>query len=351
MSEDHCFSTHDPGLGSETNDWGPAVWLQLRRYRSEPERSNAVRRKPVLLLHGASANHGTFTVGTPGLACCLYGHGFDPWMLDWRGSSLVVDAPANNASLRDQPHIYNFNRAAAEDLPAAIEKMRQAGVNGPVSLLGHCMGGAVAAEAIALGHLENADVDRVVLIALGLFYEAPIDSRLKSEERILERLTQAREHCVVAIDPRVVAIDPRIGDDDRSEDGWPQELKNLYDAWPGALRSHAEESNPAGALCNRLSFMYGMPYHHKNLRRGHSRPGEPRIAQSIWRHSPAYVPACRQKPAARTCDILRGRGIVLQPRGLRLRQSSRKVPQAEPSHDHHRCTEPAVAPRQRRSDV
>ena len=186
-------------------------------------------------------------------------------MLDWRGSGLVVDAPANNASLRDQPHIYNFNRAAAEDLPAAIEKMRQAGVNGPVSLLGHCMGGAVAAEAIALGHLENADVDRVVLIALGLFYEAPIDSRLKSEERILERLTQAREHCVVAIDPRVVAIDPRIGDDDRSEDGWPQELKNLYDAWPGALRSHAEESNPAGALCNRLSFMLQIPYHHKNL--------------------------------------------------------------------------------------
>ncbi len=83
------------------------------------------------------------------------------------------------------------------------------------------MGSAVVAEAVALGHVDAANVDRIVLIALGLFYEAPVDSRLKSEERILEHLSQA-----IGADC-VESIDPRIGDDGRLQNDWPQELTNL----------------------------------------------------------------------------------------------------------------------------
>ena len=189
----------------------PAVWLRLQRYQTDPPRSAPGQRKPVLLLHGASANHRTFTVGDTGLASWLYAAGFDPWLLDWRGSSLVVERENaehkdNRHSLRDLPEIYNFNRAASEDLPAAIRRMRLE-VKGPISVLGHCMGSAVVAEAVALKHISAVHVDRIVLMTLGLFYEAPIDSRLKSEERILERLTQAVEgEAVLSINPRIAEI-------------------------------------------------------------------------------------------------------------------------------------------------
>ena len=113
----------------------PPIRLQLRRWAGAGVPAG---RTPVLLLHGASANHGTFTVQNAGdaswraLAPWLFERGFDPWLLDWRGSSLVVADLENRPSLEHQVS-YNFNRAAAEDLPGAIRQMRSAGrVEGPI---------------------------------------------------------------------------------------------------------------------------------------------------------------------------------------------------------------------------
>ena len=161
-----------------------------------------------------------------------------------------------------------------EDLPAAIGEMRRRGVVGKIALLGHCMGSTVIAEAVAMGHVTAAEVDSIVLSTLGLFYEAPIDSRLKSEERVLERLGQSNGRTRA-----LSAIDPRIANDGsgRLQADWPDELKRLYDAWPHALRSHEEPADASelsiaesrvrdvSALCNRLSFMFGIPYHHRKL--------------------------------------------------------------------------------------
>jgi hypothetical protein len=135
------------------------------------------------------------------------------------------------------------------------------------------MGSTVIAEAVAMGYVTEDEVDSIVLSTLGLFYEAPIDSRLKSEERMLERLRQSRDTT------RLNAIDPRIKDDGsgRLRSEWPTELNRLYEAWPRALRSHEEPTDTGdlstfarrhrdtSALCNRLSFMYGTPYHHRKL--------------------------------------------------------------------------------------
>jgi hypothetical protein len=251
----YCFSTRDLALGTPPKEWGTAIWLRLERYGDHMGAGGLDARLPVLLLHGGSANHGTFTIPDGGLAGWLFDRGFDPWLLDWRGSSLVVDNPKNEHTLTDESDLYTFNRAALEDLPAATKKMRSLGVHGPIAAVGHCMGAAVIAEAVALGHTTGA-IDRIVLLALGLFYEAPIDSRLKSEERILERLT----HAVYA----VPSIDPRMDASGRVR--WPPDLSNLYDAWPRALRAHEDgASDVVGSLCNRLSFMYGMPYRHENL--------------------------------------------------------------------------------------
>ena len=254
------FSTRDDRVQPESG-WGSAIHLRLQRYE-RPDGSGSRSHGAVLLLHGGSANHRTFS-RSGGLADWLLEEGFDPWLFDWRGSSLVSDCPENSKTLRQESTLYNFNRAATEDVPAAIAIMRGEpySVAGPIALAGHCMGAAVIAEAVARGGRTAAEVDRIVLLALGLFYEAAIDSRVKSEERILERLARN-----TATTP---CIDPRDGN------SWPGDLNTLYEAWPGGLRAHDEADKSASGtpktvrvvddLCNRISFMYGMPYRHDNL--------------------------------------------------------------------------------------
>jgi pimeloyl-ACP methyl ester carboxylesterase len=266
MSDDekNWFSTAE--FSGDREDWGPAIWLRLERF---PEAT--IGGPPVLLLHGASANHRTFTISDPnapdvGLAPWLARRGFDPWLLDWRGSSAVVAEPRNTPLLRGpEAAVFNFNRAAREDLPAAMRKMRQNGVTAPISLVGHCMGSAAIAEAVALGTAKAGDVGCIVLSALGLFYEAPIESRIKAEERILERLMQRGAPATIdGQDDQPALIDSRIESQEAKQ--WPDDLELLYKAWPSALRWHDQESgDEALAVCNRASFIFGMPYHHHNL--------------------------------------------------------------------------------------
>ena len=103
-------------------------------------------------------------------------------------------------------------------------------------------------------------------MTLGLFYETPVDSRLKAEERLLEALIASES--VSFVDPRVL----------KNEYNWPTTIQALYDGWSGRLKPHddvepnnargddpTEEMRQALDMCNRLSFMYGMPYAEKNL--------------------------------------------------------------------------------------
>ncbi|MEO5739346.1 MAG: alpha/beta fold hydrolase [Vicinamibacterales bacterium] len=250
----------------------PPVHLGLYHYVPENTEEIGGTRKPVLLLHGASASHQTFITPDGGLAKWLAQRHFDPWMLDWRGSGCVVDDQRNERSLLDNGTVYNFNLAAQHDIRDAISVMRDQHVKGKIAVLGFCMGGAILAESVALGYITEKDVDCIVLMTLGLFYEATIDGRVKCEDRILEQLEQrirAGEDVAPWIDPRVAATTPKL----LLKSPWHSDLENLYKSWPGALKSHAEELDrttlppheAVNCMCNRLSFMYGMPYHHHNL--------------------------------------------------------------------------------------
>jgi len=248
------------------------VHVQLRRYRDirPPDAPHVPAKsgKAVLLLHGASANHRTFT--TPcgaGLAEWLYQGGLDPWLLDWRGSSLVV---STNHDLLDPGTQFNFSSAAEHDIPEALKRMEN-DVEFPIAAIGHCMGSGVLAQAIANGHVnrnpKKKDIDCVVLLTLGLFYETPLDSRLKSEERILEILKHTKKPPFLSVDP---GINPKTL---QLKAAWPGRLDQLYSSWPG--RPFHDEHTGTGKLdperaavrdmCNRLAFMYGMPYFHGNL--------------------------------------------------------------------------------------
>ena len=145
--------------------------------------------------------------------------------------------------------------------PRRSTRMRNLGVR-VRSPLGHCMGSAVVAEAVALGHVAAEEVDRIVLMTLGLFYEAPIDSRLKSR----------------GAHPRAPAAQGAV-ESYRSthRQGWHWEVAGrLASGLEESVRRVARRSAVArrklqtttvdvNCMCNRLSFMYGMPYHHHNL--------------------------------------------------------------------------------------
>lgn len=255
--------------------------LQLRLHRLVAPDKSHVGRRPVLLLHGASANHRTFMTPDGGLAAWLATGGgakgqsfepFDVWLLDWRASSDVVEDRAN-ASYLDKADVFNFNAAAKHDIRLALDyivgRLKDEGTSRPIYSVGFCMGAAILAEAIALGHLERYPIERAVLMAMALFYDTPIDGRLKSEERVLERLrgTALPDKCgpFVSMDPRVTAAQ---GAPSRLSPKtiWPRELEEFYATWPRQLRFHlTEERTPVEEMCNRLSFMLGMFYEHDNL--------------------------------------------------------------------------------------
>lgn len=241
--------------------------LELRGYEN-------VGKPRVLMLHGASACHKTFLFPehSDGLTGFLWNAGFEPWLLDWCGSNIVVDkrlGPGNWLSDR-----FDFDMAAKIDLPRAIEAVSSFTWTGdagntpqPVKrLLGFCMGGAVIAQSMAAGHLEDFGIDNIVLMAIGLFYESTGEGKLKVQDHILERvMTQAG--------PDNRCIDPRCHPGTTSlRHRWPESFENLYKLWPENFqphdRHHVDQSADTSHIleqCNRVTFMFGQPYTEQQL--------------------------------------------------------------------------------------
>ncbi len=234
-------------------------------FKSPPDSENGIelflyRKKreggtPVLLLHGASARHETFEIPKSwSLMDYLYNNGFEPWLLDWRGSGKVVDHAKENGTLESQRKFFDFDYAAKCDIPGALREIQNVRGDVEIAAVGHCLGAGTLAQALAGGDVtkDKNHLTHVVLLTLGLFYESPLDSRLKTQDHVLERLLA---------EPRPVpAVDPRVREE------WPDELEEMYQNWPNPLRPHREEKPPpVHEMCDRLSFMYGTPYFERNL--------------------------------------------------------------------------------------
>jgi pimeloyl-ACP methyl ester carboxylesterase len=240
--------------------------LELRRMRPPGPPPSADQpptpdpgRPPVLLLHGASAQHETFFIPKGrSLAEFLWDEGYEPWLLDWRGSRRVTDSMSDSdlESFRDE---LDFDRAE-EDLRSALKRIAEVrdreGEPQKIHVVAHCIGAGVLAQAIAKDTVPLGRLGRVVLLTLGLFYETPLDGKLKSQFRVLDRLW--KEGSVAIIDPR----------DPSDKERWPPALKKVYEEIGARWRPHPDadrESDSSHALCNRISFMYGVPYRHSNL--------------------------------------------------------------------------------------
>ncbi len=217
---------------------------------------------PVLLVHGASAQRGTFCIPKGrSLAEFLWNHDYEPWLLDWRGSCLVTDELEESGKLVEKCNLLDLDYAAREDLPLALQRIatvrdQEDGHRQRIHVIAHCLGAGVLAQAVAWGTAPTNRLGRVVLLTLGLFYESPLDGKMKSRFHVLDRLWESGE---------VMAIDPR---DPENKDKWPRDLRDAYAQFGTSWRPHPlgdDQPNSAHALCNRVSFMYGTPYHHPQL--------------------------------------------------------------------------------------
>lgn len=246
----------------------------------------------VLLVHGASAGSRTFMVPDGGLVRHLVSRGWDVWTLDWRGSNLFashnpkpVRRGASDGQLSSYAERFDLDRSANDDLPAAIERiaasLRQEGHARPIklSLVSHCIGGAITAMAIGAGCFRayegsaaEVHVDNVVLTTLGLFHRVDVDGWLKGNDHVLERLLDELDHFD---DPDHPVISPWVASA-RGEPraGWPSSLESMYELWLRTPLPHG----CGNELCNRASFMFGMPYRAQQLRALHDLP-EP---EGLW---------------------------------------------------------------------
>ena len=149
--------------------------------------------RSVLLVHGGSAASDNFRIAEgQTLVDYLLKADFDVWTLDWRAGKrcaktiycadckkdptlVTIDAAATcDVCEEKDPNIFTIDAAATYDVPEAIQGMRAHGVKDKIGIIGHCLGGAIVAQGIALGAIPATDVENVVITALGLFYRGAI---------------------------------------------------------------------------------------------------------------------------------------------------------------------------------
>jgi hypothetical protein len=219
---------------------------------------------PVLLLHGAGASSSTFTIPGPdihGRPRCLrdwlWERGFEPWLLDWCGSFKVVKEKMEKEGADLLLKDFHLDKAATEDIPWALKTIREIRGDVEIGAVGHCLGAGALAQAIASGSVvgeEKPRLTHVVLLTLGLFYVSPVFwGVLKAEDRPLERLIRDPNNKVGALDPS------------GKNPPWPEEIERIYQGPLPKPHPPKKDQSEVLEMCNRLSFLYGLPYREEKL--------------------------------------------------------------------------------------
>lgn len=107
--------------------------LGLSRVVAAPADEAGTHRPAVLLLHGLTTSADMFVLPeTRNLVDVLLDAGYEPWLLDWRGSCRL---PHNEARVR-----YTFDDVAMYDIPEAVSYIRGRIDGRPLFVVAHCLG-------------------------------------------------------------------------------------------------------------------------------------------------------------------------------------------------------------------
>jgi alpha-beta hydrolase superfamily lysophospholipase len=142
---------------------GDGTRLRLSRV-AVPDRG----RPAVLLIHGHTASSDMFVLPeTRNLAAVLIDEGYEPWLLDWRGSCRL---PYNEQGPR-----YSFDDVALYDIPEAVAYVRQQIGNRPLFVVAHCVGALVLSMSMAAGLVPGL----AGVVAQGVFLTPKMSDRTR----------------------------------------------------------------------------------------------------------------------------------------------------------------------------
>jgi pimeloyl-ACP methyl ester carboxylesterase len=227
----------------------------------------------VLLVHGASASSRTFEVPAQrpalagGLTAYLIDRGWDVWLLDWRSSGTLAAVLIDDGARSLPPQRFNLDEAR-DDLVVALERIAEITQHAaPIPIVGHCIGGALVAHAVAtLKREAESRIGNIVLTTLGLFFSTSLDDWVKGHERFLEEvwwMLQLRQS------PADFFISPWVADKGFGErHTWPPPLEEAYQIWKETPLPHGCDSE----FCRRACFMFGMPYRSADMMELHDEP-------------------------------------------------------------------------------
>jgi pimeloyl-ACP methyl ester carboxylesterase len=208
----------------------------------------------VLLVHGASASSNTFKHPSGGLIGYLEELGCNVYTLDWRSSMRTVPLlTADSSKVPCGPGFFTLD-ASTKDLELGlsfvVQDVNARGAPGPalsekdVRIVGHCIGGALVAQAVAE---ERCKSERIVLTTLGLFFKVGVEGWIKGNDSVLDELLTNAENQQLVISAGA-ATTARLK--------WPDSLEERFRFWLEAGLHHG----CGRPFCERIAFMYGMPF-------------------------------------------------------------------------------------------
>jgi hypothetical protein len=238
-------SHENPGANPARVEVGGGLFIDIRWPASKKSEGNKV----VLLVHGASAGSRTFDQPNGGLRHYLSENGWLVYSVDWRSSMLTVRELLQRAPERDH---YTLDTAAL-DLKRAVEWVAwHAGIaEEELAVVGHCVGGALVAQAIARGEHSASGrfvpptgpfkPRRVVLTTLALFWRVGVEGWFKGTDLVIDDV-QSDSQTELAMSA--------------GELKWEAPIEERFKLWLDSGLHHGCGIQ----FCERICFMYGMPF-------------------------------------------------------------------------------------------
>jgi cholesterol oxidase len=204
--------------------------LRLTRYQGGTK-------GPVMLVHGLGVSSLIFSLDTieTNLLEYLYAHGYDVWLLDWRGS---IEVDGSN-------HPFTGDQVAEFDHPAAVNKVLEITKAPDLQVVAHCVGSITFFMSLLKGHVKG--VRSLVSSQVAMHYEVPLTNRIK-----------AGLFLPTVLD--TIGVDSLTAYTDTNSD-WKQNLFNMALRWY-PLQKEEKCQSP---VCHRITFMYGLLWEHDKL--------------------------------------------------------------------------------------
>jgi alpha-beta hydrolase superfamily lysophospholipase len=152
-------------------------------------------RPAVLLLHGHTASADMFLLPeTRNLVDVLLDDGYEPWLLDWRGSCRL---PYNETGGR-----YTYDDVALYDIPAAVSHIRaRIGGDRPLFVVAHCIGSLTLSLSMTAGLVPGL----AGVVSQGVFLTPKLAGRTSLRMTLAAELLRSRiDH--IPVDFRKVGL-------------------------------------------------------------------------------------------------------------------------------------------------